>query len=120
MVIHPQSIVHSMVEFVDGSVIAQLESAGHETADSIRFDLSAAHGLELRRGWIGLQALTLEFEPPDLDRFPALQLGMEVAAVGGTAGAVLNAANEAAVASFGWRARIYGHCAGMPPDFGTS
>jgi 1-deoxy-D-xylulose-5-phosphate reductoisomerase len=47
-----------------------------------------------------LSAWTLDFEPPDLDRFPALQLGFEVARVGGTAGAVLNAANEAAVAKF--------------------
>jgi 1-deoxy-D-xylulose-5-phosphate reductoisomerase len=46
------------------------------------------------------QSLQLDFEPPDEDRFPALQLGREVAAAGGTAGAVLNAANEAAVASF--------------------
>jgi 1-deoxy-D-xylulose-5-phosphate reductoisomerase len=46
------------------------------------------------------EALRLDFEPPDEDRFPALQLGREVAAAGGTAGAVLNAANEAAVASF--------------------
>jgi 1-deoxy-D-xylulose-5-phosphate reductoisomerase len=55
-------------------------------------------GVAERLDWA--EAMRLEFEPPDLDRFPALRLGLEVARVGGTAGAVLNAANEAAVGAF--------------------
>ena len=99
VVIHPQSIIHALVEFVDGSLIAQLSPPDMklpiqyaltwpERADgaSPRLDLTQAHRLEL--------------EPPDLERFPALRLGYEVARRGGTCGAVLNAANEAAVQRF--------------------
>jgi 1-deoxy-D-xylulose-5-phosphate reductoisomerase len=99
VVIHPQSIVHSLVEFIDGSVVAQLSPPDMKLP--IQYALtwperqrSPAKKLDLT------QSLRLDFEPPDEDRFPALQLGREVAAAGGTAGAVLNAANEAAVASF--------------------
>jgi 1-deoxy-D-xylulose-5-phosphate reductoisomerase len=99
VVIHPQSIVHSLVEFVDGSVLAQLGPPDMKLP--IQYALtwperksSPARKLDLT------EALRLDFEPPDDDRFPALKLGREVAAAGGTAGAVLNAANEAAVASF--------------------
>jgi len=99
VVIHPQSIVHSLVEFIDGSVLAQLSPPDMKLP--IQYALtwperksSPARRLDLT------EALRLDFEPPDEDRFPALKLGREVAAAGGTAGAVLNAANEAAVASF--------------------
>jgi 1-deoxy-D-xylulose-5-phosphate reductoisomerase len=99
VVIHPQSIVHSLVEFIDGSVLAQLSPPDMKLP--IQFALtwperccSPARRLDLS------EALRLDFEPPDEDRFPALKLGREVAAAGGSAGAVLNAANEAAVASF--------------------
>jgi 1-deoxy-D-xylulose-5-phosphate reductoisomerase len=99
VVIHPQSIVHSLVEFIDGSVMAQLSPPDMKLP--IQYALtwperrpSPAKPLDLT------EALRLDFEPPDEDRFPALRLGREVAAAGGTAGAVLNAANEAAVASF--------------------
>jgi len=99
VVIHPQSIVHSLVEFVDGSVLAQLSPPDMKLP--IQYALtwpqrqpSPARRLDLT------EALRLDFEPPDEERFPALGLGREVAAAGGTAGAVLNAANEAAVASF--------------------
>jgi len=99
VVVHPQSIVHSLVEFVDGSVIAQLGPPDMRLP--IQFALSypdrcagPATKLDLS------EALRLDFESPDFDRFPALPLGFEVARAGGTAGAVLNAANEAAVASF--------------------
>jgi len=99
VVIHPQSIVHSLVEFVDGSVLAQLSPPDMKLP--IQYALtwpqrqpSPARRLDLT------EALRLDFEPPDEERFPALALGREVAAAGGTAGAVLNAANEAAVASF--------------------
>jgi 1-deoxy-D-xylulose-5-phosphate reductoisomerase len=99
VVIHPQSIVHSMVEFVDGSVVAALSPPDmrlpiqYALSDPERWP-SLAHKLDLA------QAMTLDFEPPDVERFPALALGKKVARDGGTAGAVLSAANEAAVASF--------------------
>ncbi len=99
VVVHPQSIVHSMVEYVDGSVLAQLSPPDMKLP--IQYALtwpqrtdSPARKLDLT------QALSLEFQPPDEERFPALRLGREVAKAGGTAGAVLNAANEAAVAAF--------------------
>src|SRR5205085_4569869 len=99
VVVHPQSIVHSLVEFIDGSVLAQMSPPDMKLP--IQYALtwperrpSPARKLDFTEG------LRLDFEPPDEDRFPALRLGREVAAAGGTAGAVLNAANEAAVASF--------------------
>lgn len=99
VVIHPQSIVHSLVEFVDGSIIAQLSPPDMRLP--IQYALtwparlaSVAEKLDWRR------AMHLDFEPPDFERFSALRLGQEVARVGGTAGAVLNAANESAVAAF--------------------
>jgi 1-deoxy-D-xylulose-5-phosphate reductoisomerase len=99
VVVHPQSVVHSMVEFIDGSVIAQLSPPDMKLP--IQYALTypdrwdgPSQKLDLSTAW------SLDFEPPDFDRFPALQLGFEVARVGGTAGAVLNAANEAAVARF--------------------
>jgi 1-deoxy-D-xylulose-5-phosphate reductoisomerase len=99
VVVHPQSIVHSLVEFVDGSVLAQLSPPDMKLP--IQYALSHPDRWECPAPKLDLtEALALDFEPPDLDRFPALQLGFEVARVGGTAGAVLNAANEAAVAAF--------------------
>ncbi|HEV3005895.1 MAG TPA: 1-deoxy-D-xylulose-5-phosphate reductoisomerase [Pirellulales bacterium] len=99
VMIHPQSIVHSLVEFVDGSVIAQLSPPDMKLP--IQYALTWPErqpGVAARLDWKG--ALRLDFEPPDFERFPALPLGIEVARAGGTAGAVLNAANEAAVAGF--------------------
>ena len=99
VVIHPQSIVHSLVEFVDGAIIAQLSPPDMKLP--IQYALSwprRVAGAAARLDW--QSAWRLEFEPPDLDRFPALLLGWEAARAGGTAGAVLNAANEAAVAGF--------------------
>jgi len=99
VVIHPQSIVHSLVEFNDGSVLAQMSPPDMKLP--IQYALNWPQRLEGPARRLDLtEALRLDFEPPDEDRFPALQLGREVAALGGTAGAVLNAANEAAVASF--------------------
>ena len=99
VVVHPQSIVHSLVEFVDGSVVAQLSSPDMK--------LPIQYALTYPRRTAGIAArldfserMHLDFEPPDQERFPALTLGLEVARAGGTAGAVLNAANEAAVAEF--------------------
>jgi 1-deoxy-D-xylulose-5-phosphate reductoisomerase len=97
--IHPQSIVHSFVEFIDGSVIAQLGPPDMKLP--IQYALEYPHrraGVAQRMDWS--KAWRLEFEPPDLDRFPALALGQDVARAGGTSGAVLNGANEAAVEAF--------------------
>jgi len=99
IVIHPESIIHSMVEFVDGSVIAQLSPPDMRTP--IQYALTypqRAEGCGRRMDWE--KAYKLNFAPPDFARFPALRLAYEVAEAGGTAGAVLNAANEAAVAAF--------------------
>jgi 1-deoxy-D-xylulose-5-phosphate reductoisomerase len=99
VVVHPQSIVHSMVEFQDGSVIAQISPPDMRLP--IQYALtypdrweSAATRLDIT------QAMQLDFLPVDIERFPAIALGLEVARMGGTTGAVLNAANEAAVARF--------------------
>jgi 1-deoxy-D-xylulose-5-phosphate reductoisomerase len=99
VVIHPESIVHSMVEFVDNSVVAQLGPPDMRTP--IQYALTYPQ----RAGGISrkldlTRSFNLRFEPPDFDRFPALKLAYDVAAKGGTAGAVLNAANEAAVDAF--------------------
>ncbi len=99
VVVHPQSIVHSFVEFVDGSVLAQLSPPDMKLP--IQYALTwpdRMEGLSPRLDWT--QPFQLEFEPPDLERFPALALGFETARRGGTCGAVLNAANEAAVERF--------------------
>ncbi len=99
VVVHPQSVVHSMVEFIDGSVVAQLSPPDMKLP--IQYALTwpdRTTGPAQRMDWT--QSWCLEFEPPDLERFPALSLGYEAARTGGTAGAVLNAANEAAVAAF--------------------
>ncbi len=99
VVIHPESVVHSMVEFVDGSVIAQL------SPPDMRLPIQYALTYPERTEGAGLRLdlcrpVTLHFEPPDRDTFPSLELGYEVLRRGGTAGAALNAANEAAVARF--------------------
>ncbi|HEX3871980.1 MAG TPA: 1-deoxy-D-xylulose-5-phosphate reductoisomerase [Pirellulales bacterium] len=99
VVVHPQSIVHSMVEFVDGSTVAQLGPPDMRLP--IQYALTypdRVPGVAAKMNWCSVQRL--DFEPPDMERFPALALGLEAARAGGTAGAVLNAANEAAVAGF--------------------
>ena len=99
VVIHPQSIVHSMVEFVDGSTIAQLSPPDMKLP--IQYALTFPERYPGPARTINLaDAFQLNFEPPDLEKFPAIELGMEVAQKGGTSGAVLNAANEAAVEAF--------------------
>ena len=99
VVVHPQSIVHSLVEFRDGSVLAQLSPPDMRLP--IQYALTHPERWDCPTPKLDLaSAMRLDFEPPDLDRFPAIGLGYEVARVGGTAGAVLNAANEAAVAGF--------------------
>lgn len=99
VLIHPQSVIHSMVEYVDGSVLAQLGSPdmripiAHALAWPERME-TPADRLDLAR--IG----TLSFELPDLDRFPSLRVSREAMEAGGSAPIVLNAANEEAVAAF--------------------
>ena len=99
VMIHPQSLIHSMVEFVDGSIIAQMSLPDMRLP--IQLALSFPHrfpGPSLKLDW--QQMRTLDFYPPDFERFPAIPLGLEVVAAGGTAGAVVNAANETAVTAF--------------------
>lgn len=99
VVVHPQSIVHSMVEFLDGSVIAQLSPPDMKLP--IQYALAWPHRLPGPAARLRMQdAMSLDFHPPDIARFPAIALGLQVARAGGTSGAVLNAANEAAVAAF--------------------
>ena len=100
VVMHPQSIVHSLVEFVDGSVIAQLGPPDMKLP--IQYALTYPRAAAGRGDAAGFEpsACDLDFEPPDPSGFRRLDLGLEVARAGGTAGAVLNAANEAAVAEF--------------------
>lgn len=99
VVIHQQSFVHSLVEFIDGSVIAQMSPPDMR--------LPIQYALSYPQRWKAVAAradfrrpITLDFSPPDFERFPALQLGFDVAKAGGTTGAVLNACNEVAVSRF--------------------
>ncbi|MFO0823499.1 MAG: 1-deoxy-D-xylulose-5-phosphate reductoisomerase [Gemmataceae bacterium] len=99
VIVHPESIVHSFVEFADGSVLAQLSPPDMRLPIQLAFLHPArVNGPAKKLDWRTLSAL--HFEAPDRETFPALDLGFEVAARGGTCGAVLNAANEAAVAAF--------------------
>lgn len=99
VVVHPQSIVHSLVEYVDGSILAQLGNPDMRTpiAHALGWPeriVSGVESLDL------VAAARLDFEAPDTDRFPSLRLAREAAEAGGTVPAVLNAANEVAVAAF--------------------
>ena len=98
-VVHPQSIIHSMVETVDGSVLAQM---GFPTMEiPVLYALSHPDRLPYRsRPFDPVSAGTLTFEPVDHARFPAFGLGVQAGRRGGTAPAVFNAANEVAVAEF--------------------
>ena len=99
VVIHPQSIIHSMVEYVDGSVLAQLGNPDMRTP--IAYALGWPDRCESGVESLDIFAVQrLDFEPPDIDRFPCLRLAREAMGIGGTASAILNAANEAAVAAF--------------------
>lgn len=99
VIIHPESVIHSFVEFNDGSVLAQLSPPDMRLP--IQYALTYPErvaGPARRLCWEELRRFT--FEQPDRETFPALELGYEVARRGGTCGAVLNAANEAAVTRF--------------------
>lgn len=99
VVVHPQSVIHSMVEYIDGSVLAQLGNPDMRTPiayalgypDRIDSGVASLNLLEIAK---------LEFEAPDIKRFPCLQLAYDALQLGGTAPAILNAVNEVAVAAF--------------------
>lgn len=98
-IIHPESVIHSFVEFVDGSVVAQ--ASPPDMRLPIQYALTwpdRVPGPTRRLDWRALSKWS--FEQPDREAFPALDLGLSVAQAGGTAGAVLNAANEVAVERF--------------------
>jgi len=99
VVIHPESIIHSMVEYADGSVIAQM---GHpDMREAIQFAFSFPHRLTLNNRKLNFAELgNLSFFAPDKEKFPALGLAYESLAKGGNMACIMNAANEAAVAAF--------------------
>ena len=99
VVVHPQSIVHSMVEFVDGSLLAQLSTP--DMCLPIQYALTYPDRAASDRVQTNFPKLgTLTFEEPDVERFPAIELARRAGEVGGTLPAVLNAANEIAVEAF--------------------
>ena len=99
VVVHPESIIHSMVEYTDGSVIAQM---GHpDMREAIQFAFSFPHRLPLNNRKLNFAELgRMTFEDPDMQRFPALGLTYEALRQGGNMPCIMNAANEAAVAAF--------------------
>ena len=97
--IHPQSIIHSLVEFHDGAILAQLGLPDMELP--IQYALSYPERLPMRGKRLSLPEIRqLDFYDPDLDRFPCLRLCIEAGTAGGTAPVIVNAANEIAVAAF--------------------
>jgi 1-deoxy-D-xylulose-5-phosphate reductoisomerase len=99
VVLHPQSVIHSMVEYADGSVLAQLGNPDMRTP--IAHALAWPDRIESGVGSLDLfQVARLDFEEPDLKRFPCLRLAFKAIEAGGSAPAILNAANEVAVAAF--------------------
>ena len=99
VVIHPESIIHSMIEYADGSVIAQM---GHpDMREAIQFAFSYPFRLPLNNRKLNFAELGgMSFYAPDLDKFPALRLAYESLEKGGNMACIMNAANEAAVAAF--------------------
>ena len=99
VVVHPESIIHSMVEYADGSVIAQM---GHpDMREAIQFAFSFPHRLTLDNRKLNFAELgSLSFFVPDMEKFPALGLAYESLRKGGNMACIMNAANEAAVAAF--------------------
>ena len=99
VVVHPQSIIHSMVEYVDGSVLAQLGNPDMRTP--IAYALAYPNRIESGVTSLNLLEMAkLEFEAPDTKRFPCLQLAYDALQQGGTAPTILNAVNEVAVSAF--------------------
>ena len=99
VVVHPQSVIHSMVEYVDGSVLAQLGNPDMRTP--IAYALGYPERLQSGVGSLDLFKIgQLDFEAPDTNKFPCLRLAYEALKLGGNAAAILNAANEIAVEAF--------------------
>ncbi len=99
VVVHPQSVVHSMVEFVDSSILAQMSRP--DMRMPITYALFWPERVESEYGQLDFSGgLNFNFEPPDFDKFPALELAFQAARTGGTAPAIYNAANEIAVDAF--------------------
>lgn len=99
VVVHPQSVIHSMVEYIDGSILAQLGNPDMRTP--IAYALGYPTRIESGVSSLDFLSISkLEFEAPDTERFPCLQLAYDVLNAGGTAATVLNAANEIAVQAF--------------------
>ncbi|MGA9393858.1 MAG: 1-deoxy-D-xylulose-5-phosphate reductoisomerase [Azonexus sp.] len=99
VVVHPQSVIHSLVEYADGSVLAQLGNPDMRTP--IAYALAYPERIDAGVPSLDLfQIARLDFEAPDFERFPCLQLAYAALRAGGTAPAILNAANEIAVAAF--------------------
>lgn len=99
VLVHPQSVIHSMVEFVDGSILAQLSTP--DMCLPIQYALTYPNRLPSQRVQTDFPKIgALTFEEPDLERFPALRLARQAGEIGGTLPAVLNAANEVAVTAF--------------------
>ncbi len=99
VVVHPQSIIHSMVEFKDGSILAQMGYPDMRLP--IHYCLNYPNRIPgVAKPMDFTEYLTMTFEPPDLDRFPALKIAREAMRIGGAAGAIFNAANEVAVQTF--------------------
>jgi 1-deoxy-D-xylulose-5-phosphate reductoisomerase len=98
VVVHPQSTIHSMVEFNDGSILAQLSVTDMRLP--ILYALTYPDRIESDLRFNVLDLKRLDFAAPDLDKFPCLRLAYEAAEAGGTKSVALNAADEVAVASF--------------------
>jgi 1-deoxy-D-xylulose-5-phosphate reductoisomerase len=99
ILVHPQSIIHSMVSYIDGSVLAQLGTPDMRTP--ISYTLAWPHRMTAPSARLDLgEIATLTFEAPDSERFPALSLAREALKTGGSAPTILNASNEVAVAGF--------------------
>jgi 1-deoxy-D-xylulose-5-phosphate reductoisomerase len=99
VVIHPKSIVHSLVEFIDGAIIAQLSKP--DMCLPIQYALTYPQRRDMDRADLDFaNAFSLEFEPPDNEKFPSVNLAREALKRGGTAPVIFNASNEAAVEAF--------------------
>lgn len=99
VIVHPQSIIHSLVSYCDGSIIAQLSKP--DMTGAIAYALSYPERLDMDNSFLSLPGIgSLTFSEPDLDKFPCLALAMEACRIGGTLPAVMNAANEKAVGFF--------------------
>ncbi len=126
VVIHPQSVIHSMVEFVDGSVLAQMGTPDMRTP--IAYALGFPDRISSGSAWLDLlRAGPLQFEPPDRRQFPCLDLAYQALQAGSAACIALNAANEVAVESFlqrelpferiaGVIQQVLAGCSARPPD----